>query len=419
MSHNGENTSSTTEQSQEQTNVPGGPTELEQKTIDSCVQIVQKYRAGKIPKAQATIQLYEAFPAEIEETLLFDCYGSYLAMLDNFDKFRGAALQRGEAHNANPDGNVLDTGTTEEDDRRAQRNGDESRAESPQAIFVKQTKRRRDGDSESSDEEEGYKRQTRLDYDSLPWNQKGEDVIAGELSPSLQKTRSLLANFARDLKRAKASLLNCGRSYPQFPESEWANLLAGKSVDLDHVLSGMYSIAHDDSESQSVTKGLELLRGPAKPARAVQTHGEWVMAYNAYREAATFVFEHRDQELRNYGNHIMRYFASTPTEFHDRVINYDRAVRIRVAQRRDLELTSHEGFADLQLQWINNPTALTVGRSSGTRGKSKSGGRRDPCRRWNDHRCPNSASACSYAHICPNCRSNAHTGGECLGAQKK
>ena len=417
MSQNGENASSTTEQSQEQTNVPQGSTRLEQKTIDTCTKVVDSYRAGKIPKGQAAIQLYEAFPAEIEVNSLIDSYGSYLAMLDNFDKFRGAASQRGDQI-TKPVGIFHDADPLEEDDRPDPGDGGEPEVEFPQTVFVKQAKRRRDRDSDSSDEEDGYKRQTRLDYDSLPWNQKGEDVVAGQLSPSLQKTRSLLANFARDLKRAKASLLNCGKSYPQFPDSEWTNLLAGKSVDLDHVLSGMYSITHD-SESQTMAKSLELLRGPAKPARTVQTHGEWVMAYNAYREATTFIFEHRDLELRNYGNHIMRYFASTPNEFHNRVINYDRVVRIRVAQRRDLELTNYEGFADLQLQWINNPTALVANRSGGTKGKSRSGGRREPCRRWNERRCPNSASACSYGHICPICRSNAHTGDECPTAQKK
>lgn len=110
MSRNGENTSSTTEQSQEQTNVPQGPAGLEQKTIDACIKIVETYRAGKISKGHAAIQLYEAFPAEIETILLDDSYGSYLTMLDNFDRFCGAALQRGEIPDAGFIGAVHDTG---------------------------------------------------------------------------------------------------------------------------------------------------------------------------------------------------------------------------------------------------------------------------------------------------------------------
>ena len=139
MSENGENASSTTEQSQEQMNVPQGSMRLEQKTIDTCTKVVDSYRARKIPKGQAAIQLYEAFLAEIEVNSLIDSYGSYLMMLDNFDKFRGAASQRGDQI-TKPVGIFHDANPLEEDDRPDPRDGGEPEVKFPQTVFVKQAK---------------------------------------------------------------------------------------------------------------------------------------------------------------------------------------------------------------------------------------------------------------------------------------
>jgi hypothetical protein len=384
---------------------PEQPTQAgtEKDLADACLAIVQRYRTAEISKAHATLELHDAFPHALDQESFVAAYGAYLEMLDNVDHFRDGATQHapsggagGAAHNAPVEP------------------PEQTEIAVPQLI-VGASKRARPA-NDSDDDDEGYGKRTRLDFDALPWNQGEEGGVSLGLSPSLQKTQSLLANFAKDLKRAKSSLLNCGKSYPQFPDSEWGNLLAGKAVDLDHVLSGMHSVTHEDRESHSIGKGLEIIRGSSKPARSVHTHGEWIMAYNSYVEAATFIFPHRALELRGYGNHIMRYFASSPVELHDRIVNYDKAVRIRVAQRRDLELTNFEQFSDLHLQWINNPAALT---SSHNKSSRKPGQRREPCRRWNEHRCPNSSSACSYAHICPKCRSNAHVGDNCPDMQRK
>jgi len=405
------NTLSQTSQAQADTsNILGQPTrdddqdsqQLEKEVTEACLAIVQDYRAGGLSKAQATLQLHGAFPDTLDEDAFVEAFRTYFEMLDNFDRFRDGAGQHGHF--------ARESGVTEDPTTAAS-----ERLHDPARSQVDRPPKRGRPSDDTDDEDDGYKKQTRLDFDALPWNQGevvGSTVV---LSPSLQKTQSLLANFARDLKRAKTSLLNCGKSYPQFPDSEWGNLLGGKSVDFDHVLSGMYSISHDDKEAQPIGRGLEIIRGSAKPAKSVRTHGEWIMAFNAYVEATLFIFPHREHELRAYGNHIMRYFASTPSDLHDRIINYDKAVRIRVAQRRDLELTSTEQFSDLHLQWINNPAAC----SGTSRNGRRAGQRRDPCRRWNENRCPNSAGTCNYAHICSRCRSNAHVGSECQVSQRK
>ncbi|KAF8235394.1 hypothetical protein L208DRAFT_1257250 [Tricholoma matsutake] len=61
----------------------------------------------------------------------------------------------------------------------------------------------------------------------------------------------------------------------------------------------------------------------------VKTHGDWVIAWEALVDATLFIFKHRKLELQLYGRHIQHFFAS---QLHSHIINYDRAVQIRVAQ---------------------------------------------------------------------------------------
>ena len=65
------------------------------------------------------------------------------------------------------------------------------------------------------------------------------------LPPELRQTQATLENFSRDPKYARTSLLN-SLQLPQFLESKWNNLLTGMAVDLNHVLTGLYSLTHDE-----------------------------------------------------------------------------------------------------------------------------------------------------------------------------
>jgi len=100
------------------------------------------------------------------------------------------------------------------------------------------------------DDNDQYTKQTRLNYEALPWYKVETDVDTTQmLSPSLQKTNSLLKNFSWDVKCARASLLNCNRALPQFPQSEWLSILNGNAIDLDHVLSNIYMTFQNKQES--------------------------------------------------------------------------------------------------------------------------------------------------------------------------
>ena len=360
---------------------------------EKCVEITERYRAGTITKVHAILELQGSIPHDSENTYL-ETLGAYIRILDNFERIRERTTPRRTA------GVDIEN---EEPDSRTQ-DGEEGE------VATGQNKRAR---SQSFGTDDGSAKR-KIDATAFAWV-ICDGIDPPSLSPSLTQTQSILENFSRDPKFAKTSLLNSPR-LPQFPDSEWSNLIAGRAINLDHVLAGQYSVAHDERRTECVGE-IEFITGPAKPARVVDTHGKWVIAWDQAVDTTIFAFLHCSSELRDYGRYISQLFACFPDSLHPRVIQFDRAVRIRVSHRRDLLLTDYHLFTDLHVLWIQNAGASNTKSGDSekrSRGLASGGSRwREACRRWNEGRCPNTVANCTYAHICAKCHSNAHTSNDC------
>lgn len=143
----------------------------------------------------------------------------------------------------------------------------------------KRSKSRSEGNG-SDDNKSATKRAKSDQTELYPWVIR-EAINPPNLSPILRQTQTMLKLYSRDPKQAKSSLLLSG-SCPQFPDTEWTNLLAGRAVDLDHVLSGIHSITHEERRTERFRK-FELIVGPSILAKTVKTHGEWIIAWNTHR----------------------------------------------------------------------------------------------------------------------------------------
>jgi hypothetical protein len=160
-------------------------------------------------------------------------------MLDNLERVRQRHAESpsnfaGATEHDPNNGNNDDIVEPEADDANAQ----------PNELHPVQ-KRKRPSDL-FDEEEEDSSREDRKKFvaAALPW--AIQDAIAPiELSANLRRTNAILDNISRDPKSAKRSLFN-SPSRPQFPESEWVNILAGHAVDMDHVFSNLFAIVHDD-----------------------------------------------------------------------------------------------------------------------------------------------------------------------------
>ncbi|KAJ7852704.1 hypothetical protein B0H13DRAFT_2581610 [Mycena leptocephala] len=152
------------------------------------------------------------------------------------------------------------------------------------------------------------------------------------LSPSLTETLRILKVLLQDPKIAKRSILTSANA-PEFPDAEWTNLVNGRSVNLDAPSVGVW----------------------------VSDADTWTIAYDHLRAATLFVFPRRARELDGYKRYIVGLFAAMHSSFHDRVISFDKAVRKRVASRRNVELTDFSEFLDIKVAVIDADTDGVVG----------------------------------------------------------
>ncbi|KIM83784.1 hypothetical protein PILCRDRAFT_6681 [Piloderma croceum F 1598] len=275
-----------------------------------CLNIVEQYRAGNIHKGDAIYEFAKAIPAGEDESAESPgkTLESYISMLDDWDRERtlsDADEQHGEVREEEPDGDAISKGH-----KRVQRN---------------------DGDEYDAECDEPIHRRPKINTEQFPWN--------------------LIANYVLDVKLAKLHLLNSGAA-PEFPDSEWKSLLSGLAVNLDAVFSGRYSTEHDAKTSHEIGD-FTISTREATVSKSVKTAGDWFIAWNQASAATTFAFLHRNRECQDYGRHILDLFAAFAEEHHHLILNYDRAVRKRVALRQNLLLTDLAEFGDLRVQFLD------------------------------------------------------------------
>ena len=107
---------------------------------------------------------------------------------------------------------------------------------------------------------------------------------------------------------------------------EWNNVLAGKSVNLDVIFTGMYSTSTDNRMIENLGE-FELHFGADKLAKLVETHGDWVIAWRIAYRATKFIFPHCEKELEEYTEYISSYFASLHPSTHWKISELNKAIR--------------------------------------------------------------------------------------------
>jgi nucleoid DNA-binding protein len=194
-----------------------------------------------------------------------------------------------------------------------------------------------------------------------------DDADTTVLTPSQELTHNLVQNHLLDLKSSKWMVLSSKR-VPKFPDSEWNNVLAGKVVNIDVVFSHMYSTITDNRAIKNIGN-LKLHFGATKPAKTVETHGDWVIAWRSVFKATKFIFPHCEAELNEYHDYITSYFASIHSSAHPRVLNLNRAIRKQVGSVNNISLNEFGKFRSKLV--TSKVMALAKAASSLKRGQSK------------------------------------------------
>jgi hypothetical protein len=359
-----------------------------QDVLVSCNTIVEGYRKGEIPKASAYVDIQSRLAAALgEDRSRSDAaFGSFIATIESHDSEVGAATNRGRiaAHNTL------------------------QRSPSP-SVSV--------SDGHRSDSEQAPKR-VKVDESVYAWvaGRKDKRTV---LRDNLAKTLKLIEAYTIDPKATKRSLVN-EPDCPEFPDSEWKNIIAGRAVNLDAVLSGQLSTTQDDPKVEKVGD-LEISFGAVEPTKLVKNGGDWTITWNRTVRATTFAFPHRVHELSSYGEYIVNLFSVTHPSVHSRVVAFDKAVRKRVGSVRNLELTDFEKYADLKIAHMDSIGISVVSNSSRDRGdpkgkKGKNWKKDEPCNKWNEGKCSQAEDDCRRLHVCNGCGKGGHKGKDCRRA---
>ena len=125
----------------------------------------------------------------------------------------------------------------------------------------------------------------------------------------------ILQNWAQDQKQAKLKLMYHERS-PEFHESGWADIVAGRSINLDAIHTIITTSRSVDKHTESI-RDVELTYGISETAtKKITMQGQWNAAWNRAARALKFAFPYRQAELNAYSEHINEQFDQQLEAFH-------------------------------------------------------------------------------------------------------
>lgn len=384
--------------------------------IGRCMEKVEEYKRGELSKPDA-IHLIHGYLADYWQTASHPAatnstisFGSYIEMLDNIDDANQAAV---------------DVGRRESHRESSPHHSEAPESSSQRGVSHSAPGRRRkerhggdhDGTPDDSEEEEDRPRKARrgvVDEALFPWERAGAAVYPrlGNSELEVDQTLLLLDNWSSDPSFVVHKIMQ-KRGCPDFPKDQWLNLVKGQPVELEKVLGMHYSSSLETKQSRDLGDLFQISVKVPKTFRPIQNLGDWVIAFGKLLEAIEFILPHLCTEYRYWYRYISRLFAMVQPSYYYKLIEFDKAVRLRISNQKFIRLTDYPEFDDLRTLYLASIGMGANSNDRGNEGRSKRGdkkgntsGRRDACNKWNRGTCEKSASECFYEHCCNirNCR---------------
>ncbi|KAG1870240.1 hypothetical protein DFJ58DRAFT_837610 [Suillus subalutaceus] len=287
-----------------------GPDTSQQIKAKRCLAFVDDYRNDRLTKIEALVDIISTVSGVVANTpgrRVATVAEPYATMLDRWD-----------SEKARVSGRSADRSPLLEDNRS--REGRTERGEPAQ-------------------------KRTKLDFSFI-----GKSEQLKPLSANLQRTNELLANWSKDQKEVLRRLMYHSCS-PEFHESGWEEIIAGRCIDLDIVHTII--VTSRAVEKHTVTIGeVEICFG-TEATMKITTESEWNAAWNRAARALRFAFPHRRAELDAYFEYISGMFAQSAKAAHGKIILFDKAVRNRVGSSRRYELCDFDAFQDIHRMFFH------------------------------------------------------------------
>ena len=407
---------------------PLRPTLPQPDLAQKCLNIIDDFKRSRITKPYAAFRISRVIDQEAvdpdDHQTLSDLADSYFRMLDRWESelHRGS----GEPHGGGPRGpsnsddergppapsrrrvrfGMQPAGPPEED------NDDERGPPAPSQRRVRSGVQpssppdENDRSSDDSDDGRGLPAPSRKCVKlNMPCRLQPPRVDDTKVRASnLACTNALLLNWSQDPKEAQRQLMYHEDS-PEFHESGWTEIVAGKCINLDTIHSIIASAKAVEKHTETIGD-IEIRYGTSDVgAKRITTEAAWTTAWRRASRALVFAFPHRQAELNAYSEYISDKFGQMREGSHHRVVRFDKAVRMRVASSRKYLLSDFESFRDIYDSHFfpdrrhytadtDTPSASTPSKSGSTKRNS------EPCNKWNNGDCPRGAGSCRYSHVC-------------------
>ncbi|KDR65496.1 hypothetical protein GALMADRAFT_148640, partial [Galerina marginata CBS 339.88] len=209
------------------------------KILDS---IIDDFRNKQFTKARTIARLTSALGLipDRDQPEKETAFTQYLASIESIERLAAEASQRGlhasiglggqqaEARPVNEHETFIKSLVTD----RSTKRGRESNNSSDNEDIVGED----DGPVESSN------KKIRLFERDMPWYNR-ESAARQSANPSCIKTREILIKFAQDYATVKHWITVAHSAPCGFPSVEWENIIKGKPISLDNVLSSLHHIS--------------------------------------------------------------------------------------------------------------------------------------------------------------------------------
>ena len=196
----------------------------------------------------------------------------------------------------------------------------------------------------------------------MSWFSNEKRIRKTITNPSCNKTRDILDIFQRDLAAVKR-WIRCASSAPAgFPSAEWDALIKGESVDIDTIFSSLH---HVHSVDESVRR--------VGATEKIEMSSQWTSAFNLVIKATAFLFPHRYNELRQYGDYMEELFSAKSISVHFKLFKYDEAIRYKIGQGQNIFLTDKGEFIRYYEAIVASDGVGTEGSSGGCGASGKGG----------------------------------------------
>lgn len=315
--------------------------DFEQSSVSQCLHYVDEFKKGAMSKGEALLEIQSILQGAVSEShtltqLDFKSgFNHYVELLDHVNSADGAQPRRD------------DRSPAPSSQRESRHDGDDDRSDSiaKEKELRKRLHRRvrsEEAESDESGDEDEFvlraKRRKltaeRIQY--FPWLQPASYRHSSSRRAE-QLTLECYEEWSDDVKYYRGQVTSTP-GCPSFPLSQWSLLLEGRAPDLEKVLSGHYSTTIDPKQTQSLGKGFEITL-----SQPTTTH-----------KVKTFIMPWKEDELRGYKRYLSGFFVDVHYSLHSRIIDFDKACRLKIEGQKYLRFDSINEFRRLEITHLSS-----------------------------------------------------------------